>query len=342
MIETAGTVAQRGEQRHAGAVKRAEHDVHSQEQGHGRVHAAGRQRVRLSELAAQQSVYLRKHRFHCLSLAENRKVPIRDLGVRMLEFACKPRSSYSNAMTAPAIEFMNLTRDFGKRRAVDSLHLRVEPGEIFGFLGRNGAGKTTTIRCLLGLARPTAGDARIFGNSIITDTVRALEGVGALVEGAALYDSLCAADHLRAASWLAGTGVNNNITNSAIEELLNTVGLGGRGGDRVSTFSRGMKQRLALATAMLGTPRLLILDEPTDGLDPVGTVEIRILLKKLRANGTTIFLSSHLLAEVHATCDRVAILDQGKLKTVTNVADIDKNMSLEDYFLQVIGAGGGQ
>jgi ABC-2 type transport system ATP-binding protein len=240
-------------------------------------------------------------------------------------------------MTAPAIELTGLTRDFGKRRAVDGLTLRVEPGEIFGFLGPNGAGKTTTIRCLLGLARPNSGDAKIFGRSVVTDRVAALEGVGALVEGPALYSHLSAIDHLSAAAYLVpGSG------NGELGGLLEQVGLGDRAGDRVSTFSRGMKQRLAIATALLGSPRLLVLDEPTDGLDPLGTVEIRRLLGSLRDRGVTVFTSSHLLAEVEATCDRVAVLDRGRLKAVTTVASIAGDRSLEDYFLSIVETRAGR
>ncbi|MBI3819225.1 MAG: ABC transporter ATP-binding protein [Planctomycetes bacterium] len=231
-----------------------------------------------------------------------------------------------------------MTRDFGRRRAVDALTLRVETGEIFGFLGRNGAGKTTTIRCLLGLARPKAGDARIFGNSIIHNRLAALEGVGALVESAALYDWLNARDHLRSCAALAGPETNDD----KIYQLLRDVGLEGRERDRITTFSRGMKQRLALATALLGKPRLLVLDEPTDGLDPIGTVDIRKLLKQLRDRGVTIFLSSHLLPEVEATCDRVAILDGGKLLAVSSVADLKENHTLEDFFIKTVGSAGGE
>jgi len=234
-------------------------------------------------------------------------------------------------MSAPAIELDGLTRDFGRRRAVDGLTLRVEAGEIFGFLGPNGAGKTTTIRCLLSLAHPTSGDARIFGRSVVRERLAALEGVGALVEGPALYEHLSAIDHLRAAAFLVP-----GVAEESLEPLLAEVGLADRAGDRVSTFSRGMKQRLAIATALLGSPRLLVLDEPTDGLDPLGTVEVRRLLGRLRDRGVTVFASSHLLAEVEATCDRVAVLDQGKLRAVATVSSLTGDRSLEDYFLSIV------
>jgi ABC-2 type transport system ATP-binding protein len=238
-------------------------------------------------------------------------------------------------MPSAAIEFENLTRDFGARRAVDGVSLRVEPGEIVGFLGPNGAGKTTAIRCLLGLAKPTSGSARIFGSEAARDRAQALRGVGSLVEGAALFDHLSARDHLRAAAFYVG----EPAPNAQIEDCLQRVGLADRAGDRASTFSRGMKQRLALATALLGDPRLLVLDEPTDGLDPLGTVEIRKLLKALRDKGATIFLSSHLLPEVEAICDRIAILDKGKLRAFGAISQLKGDQSLEEFFLGVVAPG---
>jgi ABC-2 type transport system ATP-binding protein len=239
-------------------------------------------------------------------------------------------------VSEPALSLDDLTRDFGARRAVDGVTMRVEQGEIVGFLGPNGAGKTTTIRCLLGLARPTSGDARIFGKSVVRERLAALEGVGSLVENAAIHETLSARDHLRAAAYFVG----KPVPDAEIDGALATVGLADRASDRAASFSRGMKQRLALATALLGSPRLLVLDEPTDGLDPIGTVEIRKLLKRLRDGGATIFLSSHLLPEVEATCDRIAVLDRGKLRAFGSVAELKGNGSLEDFFLGVVEANG--
>lgn len=234
----------------------------------------------------------------------------------------------------PALELEDLTRDFGRRRAVDSVSLRVEPGEIIGFLGPNGAGKTTTIRMLLGLARPTRGDVRIHGVSVVRDRVRALDRVGALVENAAIHEHLTAEQNLRAAAFY----VDHPPTPSMLSQLLAQVGLADRARDRAAQFSRGMKQRLALAVALLGNPRLLVLDEPTDGLDPIGTVEIRNLLSRLRGEGTTIFMSSHLLSEVQAVCDRVAILVGGRLRALGTVASLTGDRSLEEYFMGIAGA----
>jgi ABC-2 type transport system ATP-binding protein len=158
--------------------------------------------------------------------------------------------------------------------------------------------------------------------------------VGSLVESAAIYDHLSGRDHLRASSYLVGNGASGGDVDAALE----AVGLRDRGRDRASDYSRGMKQRLALATALLGNPRLLVLDEPTDGLDPIGTVEIRKLLRRLRDGGTTIFLSSHLLAEVEHTCDRIAILEGGKLRAQGRIADLKGDRSLEEFFLGVVEA----
>ena len=234
-------------------------------------------------------------------------------------------------MEEPAIQIDGLTRNFGRRRAVDDVTLRVDRAEIFGFLGPNGAGKTTTIRCMLGLAKPTSGDVRLFGRSVARDRIAALEGVGSLVEGPALYSHLHAVDHLRACAFHVGDGVELD-PHLALAE----VGLADRAEDRVSTLSRGMKQRLAVATALLGRPRLLVLDEPTDGLDPLATVEMRRMFRRLRDRGVTLFLSSHLLAEVSATCDRVAVLDRGQLRAVGTVAALTADRSLEDFFLATV------
>jgi ABC-2 type transport system ATP-binding protein len=218
---------------------------------------------------------------------------------------------------ALAIETAGLTKQFGRHRAVDTLHLAIRQGTVFGFLGPNGAGKTTTIRMLLGLIRPTSGAGRILGHDILRERAAILPRVGAIVESPAFYLSLSGRDNLRLLALTAGGGDAR-----AIADVLKTVGLSERAGDRVKTYSLGMKQRLAIAAALLNHPQLIFLDEPTNGLDPAGTVEIRELIGELGASGHTIFLSSHLLHEVEQVCTEVAIINHGKLVTQGRVADL--------------------
>ena len=202
----------------------------------------------------------------------------------------------------------NLTKRFKKLTAVDQLNMEVTQGEVFGFLGPNGAGKTTTISMLLGLLHPTAGSAEVLGYDIQSQPARALRGVGALVE-AAFYPYLSARDNLWVMAQLSGGGASPK----RISEVLELVGLAKRADDKFKTFSTGMKQRLGLGAALIHDPDLLILDEPTHGLDPAGMREMRELIGRLsREHNKTVFLSSHLLHEVEQVCDRVLILDQGR------------------------------
>jgi ABC-2 type transport system ATP-binding protein len=204
------------------------------------------------------------------------------------------------------------TRDLTKRyktlTAVDGLNMEVRRGEVFGFLGPNGAGKTTTISMLLGLIRPSAGSAEVLGRDIRTQATSALRQVGALVE-AAFYPYLSARENLWVMAQMSGGGV----TRQRIEAVLEQVGLSDRAGSRFQGFSTGMKQRLGLGAALLHNPHLLILDEPTNGLDPAGMREMRQFIRQLaQEQGKTVFLSSHLLHEVEQVCDRVLILDRGR------------------------------
>jgi ABC-2 type transport system ATP-binding protein len=214
-----------------------------------------------------------------------------------------------------ALRLSGLTKRYGERLAVDHLDLEIEQGEVFGFLGPNGAGKTTTIRMALGLIRPTDGEVQILGRNLATDRAEILPRVGALVEQPALYNYLSGRDNLRAIADTLG-----GVSEQRIDEVLELVALKGRDRDRVKTYSLGMKQRLGVAMALLQDPDLLMLDEPANGLDPAGIVEMRDLLRQLAAQGKTVFISSHVLTEVRQICDRVAILSKGKLVTV---ADID-------------------
>lgn len=215
-----------------------------------------------------------------------------------------------------AIETIDLTKRYGKRLAVDHLNLTVSKGEVFGFLGPNGAGKTTTIAMLLGLVRPTKGRVMVLGHDVQREPALALRRVGAMIEAPAFYPYLSGADNLRVLARAGG------IPAARVKEVLETVELSDRARDKVATYSQGMKQRLAIAAALLPDPELIMLDEPTNGLDPAGTVEIRNLIRTLAAGGRTILLCSHLLYEVEQLCNRVAILKEGKLIAAGEVATL--------------------
>lgn len=210
-----------------------------------------------------------------------------------------------------------LTKRYGERAAVNGLDLAVRRGEIFGFLGPNGAGKTTAIAMMLGLIRPLSGSVEILGHDLLRDPQAALRRVGAIVETPAFYPYLTGIDNLRALALARG-----GVPARRFGEVLALVGLNGRERDRFSTYSLGMKQRLGIAGALLHEPELLILDEPSNGLDPAGMVEIRGLLLQLARAGQTIILCSHLLAEVQQVCDRVIILAQGKIVAQGEVATL--------------------
>jgi ABC-2 type transport system ATP-binding protein len=221
----------------------------------------------------------------------------------------------------PVIKTIDLTKRFKNVKAVDSINFEVRRGEVFGFLGPNGAGKTTTIAMLLGLVLPTAGSAELLGCSIRRDLNKALRRVGAIVETPAFYPYLSGRDNLRIFALIVGGGAELRIS-----ELLDQVGLRGRGKDKVGTYSLGMRQRLGLASAMLSYPELLILDEPTNGLDPSGMQEMRVFIRRLAdEEGKTVFLSSHLLHEVEQVCDRVLILNKGQVVAQGQVSELLNN-----------------
>ena len=217
----------------------------------------------------------------------------------------------------PVLRTRALSKSYGKRLAVDRLDLEIGHAELFGFLGPNGAGKTTTIRMALGLIAPTSGAVEILGHDVRKHRAEVLPQVGALVESPALYGYLSGRDNLRAFGDLLG-----GVSRRRIDEVLEIVALKGRERDRVKTYSMGMKQRLGLAIALLNDPELLILDEPANGLDPAGIVEMRDLLRGLVAAGKTVFISSHVLSEVQQICTRVAIINHGKLIRVATVSDL--------------------
>ncbi|HSS61406.1 MAG TPA: ABC transporter ATP-binding protein [Candidatus Limnocylindrales bacterium] len=217
----------------------------------------------------------------------------------------------------PVLRARTLSKRYGARLAVDQLDLEVIGGELFGFLGPNGAGKTTTIRMALGLIAPTGGSIEILGRDVRSHRSEVLPRVGALVEAPALYGYMSGRDNLRAVGDQLG-----GVSAKRIDEVLEIVSLKGRERDRVKTYSMGMKQRLGLAIALLNDPDLLILDEPANGLDPAGIVEMRDLLHELARSGKTVFISSHLLSEVQQICTRVAIINHGRLIRVAPVAEL--------------------
>jgi ABC-2 type transport system ATP-binding protein len=209
----------------------------------------------------------------------------------------------------PAIATSGLRKAYGTRVALCDLTLAVQPGEVFGFLGPNGAGKTTAMKILLGLVRPSGGEALVFGRPPAEPAAR--RRVGYLPEHFRFQEWATGDELLAFHGRLAGLGAAERA--ARIPELLERVGLAGRGGERVRRYSKGMTQRLGLALALLGGPDLVLLDEPTSALDPVGRREVRELVRELAAAGVTVFLNSHLLTEVEAVCDRVAIVNQGRV-----------------------------
>ncbi|MEU9666757.1 ABC transporter ATP-binding protein [Streptomyces bobili] len=209
----------------------------------------------------------------------------------------------------------------GGQLAVDGLDLAVPAGSVFGFLGPNGSGKTTTIRMLMGLIEPTSGTARVLGHLMPRASRAVLPHVGALIEGPALYGFLSGRDNLLRYD-AADPTADPRTRRARVEETLERVGLTAAAAKKARAYSLGMKQRLGLAAALLQPRRLLVLDEPTNGLDPQGMREIRVLVRELAAEGTTVFLSSHLLDEIEQVCTHAAVMARGRLLTQGSVADL--------------------
>ncbi len=214
-----------------------------------------------------------------------------------------------------------LTKRYGRAVAVDAVSLEVREGDRYGFLGPNGSGKTTLVRMLLGLVYATDGEIEVLGKPVPKRVAEVLPDVGALVEGPAAYPHLSGRRNLALLD-AAGRGGGRRTRRRRIDDALDQVGLGGVDQRPVKAYSLGMRQRLGLAGALLRRPRLLILDEPTNGLDPQGIKEIRELLVELNAGGTTVFLSSHLLAEVEQLCTRVGVVDRGRLVLEEDLATL--------------------
>jgi ABC-2 type transport system ATP-binding protein len=235
--------------------------------------------------------------------------------------------------TSPVVSCRALTKRFGELTAVDGVTFSLEAGTVTGFLGPNGAGKTTTLRLLLGLAEPTAGEALVFGRRY-RELEQPIRRVGAVLESSDFHPSRSGRDHLRTLALAA------ELQLGRVEEVLELVELGGAAGRRVRTYSLGMRQRLGLAAALLGDPELLILDEPANGLDPAGVRWLRIFLQRLAAEGRTVLVSSHLLAEVAQTVDRVLIIDHGRLLASGGLHELTRGgRTLEDVYLELTSGG---
>jgi ABC-2 type transport system ATP-binding protein len=218
---------------------------------------------------------------------------------------------------AVPVETRGLVKRYGEIVAVDYVNMTVQAGDVFGYLGPNGAGKTTSLRMMLGLIRPTEGSARLFGLDPLLAGARALDGVAGFVEGPAFYPYLSGRRNLQLLADYDGGGARGRI-----EEVLELVELRDRAKDRVGGYSHGMRQRLGIAASLLRAPQLLLLDEPTTGLDPAGMRDMRALVKRLAGEGITVLLSSHLLSEVEELCNRVAIIRSGRIVFEGPLADL--------------------
>ena len=230
------------------------------------------------------------------------------------------RASEARA-SEPVVEVHDLTKRYGRLAAVDGVSLTVHRGEVFGFLGPNGAGKTTTLRMLLGLIRPSSGDVTVLGGR--PGDPKSLRRIGSLIEGPGFYPYLTGRTNLRAVARYAGVPASN------VGPALEAVGLADRGGDTFGSYSLGMKQRLGVAAALLKDPELVILDEPTNGLDPQGMRDMRELIVDLGRQGRTVILSSHLMGEVQQICERVAVIDRGRIVREGTVEQLRGDTELE-------------
>ncbi|MGG7179307.1 ABC transporter ATP-binding protein [Clostridium paraputrificum] len=228
------------------------------------------------------------------------------------------------------LEVKGVKKTLGKREIIKGLDLSVNEGEIFGFLGPNGAGKTTTIRMLVGLISPNEGDIIICGNSVQKQKEKALKNVGAVVENPELYKYLSGRENLMQIARI------RKVSKEEVQEIIELVGLKDRINDKVRKYSLGMKQRLGLAAALIGNPKLLILDEPTNGLDPSGIIDFREVVKKAaRERGMAVFISSHILSEVQNLCDRVAFINGGVIKSIEDIHDNTMDTELDSLTLMV-------
>jgi ABC-2 type transport system ATP-binding protein len=245
-----------------------------------------------------------------------------------IEAAIEPQTPLE-ALAEPVVSVRALTKRFGDVVAVEDLTFSLEAGTVTGFLGPNGAGKTTTLRLLLGLARPTAGEALVFGRRY-AELDSPARHVGAVLESNDFHPGRSGRDHLHALALAA------EIPRSRVEEVLELVELPPAAARRVKTYSLGMRQRLGLAGALLGDPELLILDEPANGLDPAGVHWLRRFLRDFAEQGRTVLIASHILAEVAQTVDQVVIIDRGRLRAAAPLAELmERGRTLEDVYLEL-------
>lgn len=217
----------------------------------------------------------------------------------------------------PAIQLKNVSKIIGKKKIIDNISLDVYPGEVFGLLGPNGAGKTTTIRMIVGLMKVSAGEIIICGKNLKNDFEAAIREVGAIVENPEMYNYLSGYQNL-----MQVARIMKGVTKEKINEIVKLVGLEERIHDKVKTYSLGMRQRLGIAQSLLHDPKVLILDEPTNGLDPEGIIQIRQIIQRIAANGTTIIMASHLLDEVEKICSHVVVLNKGSVLYNGSVKEI--------------------
>lgn len=222
-------------------------------------------------------------------------------------------------MSKTVLEIKNLSKTFGKRKVIDDISLQVQEGEIYGFLGPNGSGKTTTIKMILKMIENDSGEIFVNGYNTKKDFEKAMENIGAIVENPDLYRYMTGRENLKLHAKL------RNVDNSRIEEVLELVDLKERANEKVGKYSLGMKQRLGLALTLLHKPKVLILDEPTNGLDPAGIKKLRDILKEIsHKEGVAVFVSSHILSEMQLMCDKVSVLDKGKIVTTQNIVNIEE------------------
>lgn len=235
------------------------------------------------------------------------------------------------------IEIQNLSKRYPNGRGIENINLEIYKGDIFGFLGPNGAGKTTAMKIMTGLIRPDCGDVRIFGSSVLDDYEKAMASVGCIIEMAESYPYLTAYENLKQFA-----RYTPEVNRQRIEEVLEITGMLKFKDEKPKKFSLGMKQRLGLAAAILSRPKVVILDEPLNGLDVEGMIDIRKLIKHMSENDqTTFFISSHLIHDVELTCDRIGVIYNGKMLNVESTPNILKNYAtLENYFVSEVERNG--